>query len=303
MKILVTGANGLLGQHLIQLLLTATDWQVIGTGAGPCRLPFSQNSRFTYHELDITDGVAAADFYLHAQPGIIIHAAAKTQVDDCELNPVHCWNTNVTATRFLVEAAKIFRPFFIFVSTDFVFDGAAGPYLETNIPNPVNYYGSSKVAGEKEVQQSGLEAAIVRTCLVYGHTHDGSRSNIISWVKNNLMQGKHIKVVTDQWRTPTLVQDLAQGILLVAQKRATGIFHISGKEMLTPYDMAIAAATYYGLDTTLIEKVTAASFTQPAQRPPKTGFDISKAEEQLGYQPHSFAEGLKLMDAGYFAGG
>jgi dTDP-4-dehydrorhamnose reductase len=298
MKILVTGANGLLGQHLIQLLLTATDWQVIGTGKGPCRLPVTQNERFNYHPLDIADGVAAFNFYLETKPDIIIHAAAATQVDDCELNPVQCWDTNVTATRFLAEAAKKFRPFFIFVSTDFVFDGTAGSYNETDTPNPVNYYGSSKVAGEKDVLQSGLDAAIVRTCLVYGNTHDGSRSNIISWVKKNLSQHKQIKVVNDQRRTPTLVQDLAKGILLVAQKRATGIFHISGNEMLTPYDMAMATAAYYHLDATLIEEVTAATFTQPAQRPAKTGFDITKAQALLGYQPHSFAEGLKMMDAG-----
>ncbi len=298
MKILITGANGLLGQHLIQLLLTATDWQVIGTGVGPCRLPVTQNERFIYQQLDITDGVAAFNFYLEANPGIIIHAAAKTQVDDCEKNPVQCWNTNVTATRFLVEAAKKIRPFFIFISTDFVFDGTAGPYSETDTTNPVNYYGSSKVAGEKDVMQSGLDAAVVRTCLVYGHTHDGSRSNIISWVKNNLLQGKQIKVVNDQWRTPTHAQDLAKGILLIAQKRATGIFHISGNEMLTPYNMAMATAAYNKLDATLIEEVTADTFTQPAQRPAKTGFDISKAQALLGYQPHSFAEGLKMMDAG-----
>jgi dTDP-4-dehydrorhamnose reductase len=153
------------------------------------------------------------------------------------------------------------------------------------------------------VLQSGLDAAVVRTCLVYGHTHNGSRSNIISWVKNNLSQGKPIKVVNDQWRTPTLVQDLAKGTLLVAQKRATGIFHISGNEMLTPYGIAMATAAYYNLDSKLIEEVTANTFTQPAQRPAKTGFDISKAQAQLGYQPHPFAEGLKLMDAGYVAAG
>jgi dTDP-4-dehydrorhamnose reductase len=298
MKILVTGANGLLGQHLVQLLLTETDWHIIGTGRGPCRLPIVQNSRFIYQQLDITDGPAAFNFYLSAKPNVMIHAAAQTQVDDCELNPVQCWDTNVTATRFLVEAAKIFKPFFVFVSTDFVFDGVAGPYSETDTVNPVNYYGSSKVAGEKEVLQSGLDAAVVRTCLVYGHTHDGSRSNIISWVKSNLEQGKYIKVVNDQLRTPTLVQDLARGIFFIAQKRITGIFHISGNEILTPYNMAMATAAYYGLDISLIEKVTANTFTQPAQRPAKTGFNISKAQALLGYQPHSFAEGLKIMDAG-----
>jgi dTDP-4-dehydrorhamnose reductase len=295
MKLLITGANGLLGQHLITLLLQATDWQVIGIGKGPCRLPQLKNDHWRYHSLDMTDGVAATAFYLAERPDIIIHAAAQTQVDFCELNPVACWDANVTATRFLVEAAKVFQPFFIFVSTDFVFDGTAGPYTETDGPNPVSYYGGSKWAGEKEVLQSGLASAIVRTCLVYGTTHDGSRSNIVSWVKNSLGAGKSINVVNDQWRTPTLVNDLAMGILLVAQQRAQGIFHISGNEILTPYDMAIATASFYGLDKTLITAVDAGSFTQPAQRPPQTGFVITKAQTQLGYRPHSFAEGLAMM--------
>lgn len=295
MKLLLTGANGLLGQHLVTLLLQATDWQLIAVGKGPCRLPNPSSDRFRYQELDMTDGVAATAFYITERPDIVIHAAAQTQVDFCELNQVACWDANVTATRFLVEAAKAFQPFFIFVSTDFVFDGTAGPYAETDMPNPVSYYGSSKWAGEKEVQQSGLTAAIVRTCLVYGTTHDGSRSNIVSWVKNSLSAGKPISVVNDQWRTPTWVNDLAMGILLIAQQRAEGIFHISGKEMMTPYDMAMATAEFYQLDQSLITAVNANTFTQPAQRPPKTGFVIAKAQTQLDYQPHSFAEGLAMM--------
>lgn len=296
MKIAVTGANGLLGQHLIQLLLQATDWAIIGTGKGDCRLPVVISNRFNYHSLDITDGLAVAHFLLLTQPNIIIHAAAHTQVDFCELNQVACWDTNVTGTRFLLDAAKPYNSFFIFVSTDFVFDGTAGPYTESDIPNPVNYYGSSKVAAEKAWQESGLPGAIVRTCLVYGNTHDGSRSNIVSWVKNSLTAGKPISVVNDQWRTPTLVTDLAKGILLIAQQQATGIFHISGNEMLTPFDMAMGTATYYQLDSSLIKAVDANTFSQPAKRPPKTGFLISKAQTQLSYQPHSFAEGLLKMD-------
>jgi dTDP-4-dehydrorhamnose reductase len=295
MKLLITGANGLLGQHLVALVLQATDWQVIAVGKGPCRLSVQPSNRFRYQELDMTDGIAAFPFYLAERPDIIIHAAAHTQVDFCEQNPVACWDANVTATRFFVEAARKFSPHFVFVSTDFVFDGTAGPYSEADSPNPVNYYGSSKWAGEKEIERSGLPAAIVRTCLVYGTTHDGSRSNIVSWVKNSLTAGKPISVVKDQWRTPTLVNDLAMGILLIAQQKAEGIFHISGNEMMTPYDMAMATADYYGLDKTLITAVDANSFIQPAQRPPKTGFVITKAQTQLGYRPHSFVEGLSLM--------
>jgi dTDP-4-dehydrorhamnose reductase len=295
---MVTGVNGLLGQHLVAVLLQQTDWSIIGIGKGPCRLPQQNEPRLTYHAIDMTDGVSAFPFYAQQRPDIIVHAAAMTQVDDCERQPVACWNINVTATRFLVEAARKFNPHFIFVSTDFVFDGSAGPYSETDLPNPLSYYGGSKWAGEKEVQRSGLSAAIVRTCLVYGTTHDGSRSNIVSWVKNSLQAGKTINVVNDQWRTPTLVNDLALGILLVAQQKARGIFHLSGGEMMSPYQMALATANHYQLNQHLIVAVDAHTFTQPAQRPPTTGFNIGKGQAQLGFRPHGFAEGLRIMDAG-----
>src|SRR5882757_3484496 len=157
MKILITGANGLVGQHLIKLLLDKTDAAIIATGKGENRLPFAVNDRFQYFSQDITDGVAATVFYAEQQPNVVVHAAAMTQADVCEENQVACWNINVTATRFLIEAVRPFDPYLIFLSTDFVFNGLHGPYSETDIPGPVNYYGSSKVAGEKDILQSGLD--------------------------------------------------------------------------------------------------------------------------------------------------
>ncbi len=293
-KILITGANGLLGQHLVKELLAHTDAAIIAVGKGPCRLPEVKSVRLDYYDLDITDGIAAFAFYLTQKPDVIVHTAAKTQVDECELHPVDCWNVNVTATRFLVEAARKFNPYIIFLSTDFVFDGEAGPYGEDAIPAPLSYYGSSKVAGEKEILASGLTAAVVRTCLVYGHTSGGNRTNILTWVKQNLLQGKQIQLVQDQWRTPTYAGDLAVGIRLLIEQQATGIFHISGSEMMTPYDMAVRAAEMMGLDETLIEPVTAATFTQPAKRPPVTGFVLDKIKA-LGYQPTPFESGASLV--------
>jgi dTDP-4-dehydrorhamnose reductase len=132
--------------------------------------------------------------------------------------------------------------------------------------------------------------------LVYGIAHDMSRSNIILWVKNSLEENKHIKVVNDQWRMPTLAEDLATGCILVAEKQEQGIFHISGKDMLTPYDIAIKTADFFHLDKTLIEEVDGSVFTQKAKRPPRTGFILDKAKRVLGYEPVSFEEGLKILD-------
>ena len=294
MKILITGANGLLGQHLVKLLLDTTAHDIIATGKGEPRYVV-QDSRLHYYALDITDGMAVHLLFEKLLPDTIVHCAALTQADECELNPIKAWEINVTATRFIVDAAKKINAFLIFISTDFVFDGMNGPYKETDTVNPVSYYGSTKVAAEKAVAESGLPYAIARTCLLYGNILIGTRSNIVSWVKENLEQGKKIKVVGDQWRTPTYVEDLAKGILLIVEKKATGFFHISGEDFLSPYDMAVATADYLHLDKSLMEKVDASVFTQSAKRPAKTGFIIDKAKLELGYAPLSFTEGLQKM--------
>ena len=294
MKILITGANGLLGQHLVKLLLDTTAHDIIATGKGDPRYVV-QNSRLHYYTLDITDGMAVHLLFEKLLPDTIVHCAALTQADECELNPIKAWEINVTATRFIVDAAKRINAFLIFISTDFVFDGINGPYKETDTVNPVSYYGSTKVAAEKSVAESGLPYAIARTCLLYGNIFVGTRNNVISWVKENLEQVKKIKVVSDQWRTPTYVEDLAKGILLIAEKKAVGLFHISGKEFFSPYDMAMATAAYLHLDASLIEKVDASVFTQPAKRPVTTGFIIDKAKNELGYEPLSFREGMMKM--------
>ena len=291
MKVLVTGANGLLGQELITLLLQR-EQIVIATSKGPSRLQSSIATRLTYQDLDITDGLAVQKVITEFKPDAIIHAAAMTQVDDCELNKIDCYNINVTATRFLIEAAKEVNAKLLYVSTDFIFDGSAGPYSEEDEPKPLNYYGSTKLSAETEVMESGLQWAIARTVLVIGNAV-GTRSNIISWVKDKLSKGERIKVVNDQFRTPTFTEDLAKGILLILEKNARGIYHISGKDLLTPYDIALKTAAHFRLDNSLIEKADVTSFSQPAVRPPRTGFHIDKARRDLGYEPLSFDEGLK----------
>jgi len=295
MKVLITGANGLLGQHLVKCLIESTDYNITATGKGVSRLPFFSSNRYDYFPLEITDGVEVNTFIINNSPNVIIHTAAITQVDDCEKDPVHCWNTNVTATRFLVGAAEMVGANFIYISTDFVFDGEAGPYIESAIPAPVNYYGSSKLGAEKSVMESKLSWCIIRTVLVYGNILVGNRNNMVSWVQNNLSQGKSIQVVSDQLRTPTYEEDLAKGILLAIQNKAKGIFHISGDELMSPYDMALATAEYLHLDKNLIEKVDAAIFKQTGKRPAKTGFIIDKAKNELGFKPLTFKEGLKKM--------
>lgn len=295
MKILITGANGLLGQELVKQLLQEGSSTIVATSKGICRLPEAYAAKVTYIDLDITFGQQVAEVLASVKPDCIIHAAAMTQVDDCENDKQHCYNTNVGATRFLIDGAKGADSRFVYISTDFVFDGLSGLYSEDDVPAPVNYYGSTKLAAENAVKESGLKWNIIRTVLVYGKASPGSRSNLVTWVKKSLEEGKNIKVVCDQWRTPTYVEDLAKGIRLVINQKTNGIYHISGKDLLTPYDMAIKTAAALHLDASLIEKVDAGNFSQCGERPKKTGFTIDKARKELGFEPHSFQESLEKI--------
>jgi dTDP-4-dehydrorhamnose reductase len=293
-KILITGANGLLGQYLLKAL-KGRQVTVMATGKGPCRLGSLISEGMAYHEMDITDSMQVNTLIREFSPDLVIHGAAMTQADYCETHKQDCWNINVTATSILLDASRMIGSFFIFISTDFVFDGKMGPYKENDHPGPVNYYGNSKLAAEKSVSESGLPNAIIRTVLVYGNTIDGTRNNIITWVKTELENNRSIRVVNDQFRTPTYAGDLANGILMLAFKKATGIWHISGSEILTPYEMAIRVADTLHLNKSLIEKVDASLFSQDAERPLRTGFIIDKARKELDFSPISFEEGIRKM--------
>ena len=292
-RILITGSNGLLGQKLVDLLAGNESYETFATAKGENRLSVSEG--YSYLEMDITDANQVDEVLTQVKPDVIIHTAAMTNVDQCELEKDACWKLNVTAVEILIGACKKHNIFLEHVSTDFIFDGTSGPYSEEDAPNPVSFYGWSKYAAEKAVMHSDIQWAIARTVLVYGIAHDMSRSNIILWVKKSLEERKSIKVVTDQFRTPTLAEDLAMGCFLIADQRAEGVFHISGKDFLTPYEMAIMTADYFSLDQSLISPTDASAFTQPARRPPRTGFDLKKSRNVLGYEPHTFREGIALL--------
>lgn len=291
-KIFVTGANGLLGQKLISQLVEEGVFEVIASGRGDCRLP---GEGFTFLSLDIEDEVAVNQVFDEVKPQVVIHGAAMTQVDDCEQNREGCYKANVSATQYLINAAERHHSHFIFVSTDFIFSGEKGPLDELEEPAPVNYYGESKLIGEQILQKSSLKWAIARTVLVYGIAHDMSRSNIILWVKNSLEAGKKLQVVDDQFRTPTLAEDLAAGCILMANKKAEGVYNISGEDFLTPFEMATMTAEYFGLDQSLINRSNSTTFSQPAKRPLKTGFIIEKAKKELGFQPKTFRTGIAIL--------
>lgn len=292
--ILVTGSNGLLGQTLINQLANIPEIRLVATSKGDNRYPFTDG--YEYAEMDICNKDQVADVVARFNPAVIINTAAMTNVDTCHTNREECWRLNVTAVETLVQFSEEYNIHLIHLSTDFVFDGTSGPYSEEDAPMPVSFYGESKLAAERLIQKSSCQWAILRTILVYGVTANMSRSNIVLWVKSALEKGEAIKVVNDQYRMPTLVQDLAAACQLVVSKQATGIYHISGKEMLSVYEIAMQVAEFWNLDENFIQPISSDSLNQEAKRPLKTGFILDKAIKILGYHPHSFEQGLKVVD-------
>jgi len=289
MKIIVTGSNGLLGQHLIPQL-AQFNHQVIALGRGPQRIAGMEN--IPYRDLDLLAFDKVRHYIKNQKPDVLVHAAAMTQVDDCERDRNRSREINVDVTENLLEACHPTGTHFIFLSTDFVFDGTKGHYREEDATGPVNWYGETKLLAEQLTEKYTAAWSIARTCLLYGIPLNSSRTNIISWIRSSLEKGQRIRVVNDQIRTPTDVNDFATGIRLILEKRATGIFHLSGKEIMTPYELALSAADFFSLDKSLIEPVDANTFSQTCKRPLKTGFIIEKAERMLGFSPADLKTGL-----------
>ncbi len=295
MKILITGSNGLLGQKLVYLLSGTQGVEVFATSKGANRV--AQKTGYTYSDLDITDQSAVSEAIHRIKPDCIINTAAMTNVDACENDKPGCRALNVDAVKYMTEACKNYQSHFIHISTDFVFDGTSGPYREEDQPNPLSYYASSKLESEELVQSSGLDWAILRTIIIYGVVDDVQRSNLVLWTKSSLEAGKSIHVITDQYRSPTLAEDLAMACKEAALRRAKGIFHVSGSEndLDSILNLVKKIATFFNLDQSLIRPVSSSELNQPAARPPRTGFILDKARRELNYQPHSLIEGLKIV--------
>src|SRR5690606_23537984 len=252
-------------------------------------------SGYEYKSLDITNKKEVDEIFNYFKPEVVINTAAMTNVDLCESEQEACLQLNVEAVKHLIHQSEKYQSHLIHLSTDFIFDGKNGPYKEDDAPNPLSFYGKSKWKAEQLVQQAATKWSIVRTIIVYGVGEQMSRSNIVLWAKQALEKGNPLTIVNDQFRMPTLAEDLAQACVLIAEKQATGVFHISGKDMMSIIELVYRVADFYGYDKSVVTPIASSSLNQAAQRPPRTGFVLDKAIRQLGYAPHSFEEGLTII--------
>ncbi len=291
-RILICGANGLLGQRLSLMLSTQNDYEVLNTSIK--RSYVYDNKLFDYNQLDITNRSDVKSLISSFQPDVIMNAAAATNVDWCELNREEAWKINVTAVENLAEASRKVGGQLIHVSTDYVFDGKNGPYDETAKPNPLGYYGKTKLASENAIRSAAIRHTIIRTMVLYG-SGIGVKANFALWVINSLKAGKQITVVDDQMGNPTFVGDLAIAMIKSFELNHEGIFHVGGGDQMSRYDFALQAAEVFNLDASLIKQIKTSDLGQASPRPMISGFITLKAETQLGLRFLSAKEGLTLL--------
>lgn len=287
-KVLITGANGLVGQHIAFNLLKFSQIELLCTAVGDCRINSLKNY---YSSLDVTKAKSVASVFASFKPDIVINCAAKSQVDDCEQNLTSCHQVNVLAVKNIIQNLPK-NSKLIHLSSDFVFDGKSLNYTETDITNPLSSYGKSKREAELLIQSSKINYQIIRTILVFGFGINLSRNNILTWVVNELSNNKNIYVVQDQKRMPTYVSDLANAIIELMFTEESGIFHISGNEVKSVYQFAQKIAEVFQLNQALIHPILSETLNQPGKRPPKTGFNLNKIENTIKFSPTPMVKAL-----------
>ena len=290
-KILVTGANGLLGQAVTEVFKRESDIELCLTSV--------EEKSYTgfdaeYRQLDICikDNVKAivADY----KPDVILNCAAFTDVDKCETEREACWKLNVDAVKNLIIAARPHGIKLVHISTDYIFDGKAGPYSEDSTPNPISFYGKSKHAAENAIVASGITHAIARTMVLFG-VGKNVKPNFAIWLVNKLAAKEKINIVDDQIGNSTIVDNLAYGLLKVIENEKTGIWNIAGKDIESRYDFTVKLCDVFDFDKSLITKIKTASLNQPAPRPLNSGLVTLKAETELRFSPMNTAESLELF--------
>ncbi|HEY6438235.1 MAG TPA: dTDP-4-dehydrorhamnose reductase [Ignavibacteriaceae bacterium] len=289
-RILITGSNGMLGQRAVQFYSSKENVELLATSVEEKSVVDSVE--YICADIKNRDEIKKVihDYY----PDFIIHTAAFTNVDLSEKLREDAWKINVKGVEYIAEAARAIDTHIIHISTDYIFDGKDGPYSENAKPNPVGYYGRTKLASENALKISGTFFTILRTNVLYGIAPN-SRPDFVRWVKNSLDNKESIRIVKDQFNNPTFIDDLVQGINKIIEFGKIGTYNIGGKEFLSRYDFTLQIADYFNLDKNLISPITTEELNQSARRPLKSGLIILKAETELGYKPHTIIESLAAM--------
>ena len=286
MKFLVTGSAGLIGSQVIKDL-TLENHEVYSCYHN--NKPIYGNSLL----LDLTNQDKIIKTIQKIKPDSIIHLAAMTNVDQCETQQELAYMINASATEILAKQAAKLDTFFVYVSTDYVFDGKKGKYIEDDSTNPLGYYGKSKLKGEKALNKLASNWCIARTSTPFG-IHPNKKSFPI-WIKENLEAKKEIPVLVDQFTSPTYVPNLSKMLIEIAKRQISGIIHTAGATRISRYELAVLISEKLGLDKKLLEPTSISKMTWNAQRPQDSSLDVSWATEILNEKPQTIQHSLDLL--------
>jgi dTDP-4-dehydrorhamnose reductase len=300
--LVVVGAGGVLGAKLVEQALEQTDGSVYALTHGHTpAISVAVSPRVSWQVVELGDYAAISDTLATIRPDIVINCAAMTNVDACEVRRDDALAANATGPHYLAEVCVELGTRLIHVSTDYVFAGddvGPGPYLESAPVGPVNFYGWTKLEGERAIEDichGHTSWLVVRTALVYGHIPSG-RTNFVKWLVSELRAGRRVKVVNDQINTPTVADDLATALLHLAEGGSEGVIHVAGPDLLSRYDWARIIASTYGLDEGLIDIISTADLNQPARRPLRSGLISLRVEEWQHIHMRGVRQGLGALD-------
>lgn len=288
MRVLITGGSGLLGSK--------TTEKAIEKG-------YKVYSGYNTHEsisgipvkLDVCDRAILEKIFEDIKPEAVIHTAALTNVDKCEEDKELAWKVNAEGTKNIAELSHRHKAFVVYVSTDYVFSGEKGMYNETDETNPINHYGVTKLEGEKTIKTLTNEWCIARSSVIYGSTPAAGKVNFALWVLEKLEKEEPIKVITDQYVSPTLNTNLAEMILEVTERRLTGTYHLAGDTPISRYTFAQRLAEKFKLDKNLIKPAKSEEMKWKAKRPKNTSLDTEKAKKTLQNKPFKITEALNRL--------
>lgn len=289
-RILIVGSNGMLGQRLTESFTSSGNFELLSVSIED----ESAIPGIDYKKLDIIQKHKVKEVILDFFPDFIINVAAFTNVDKSETEKETAWKINVNGVENIAFYSWTIDAHLIHISTDYIFDGKNGPYSENDKPNPVGYYGRTKLASENSIRISGTKNTIIRTNILYGPAKYG-RPDFVKWVVNSLRDNNVIRIVTDQVGNPTYIDDLVASINKIIELKKEGVYNIGGREMISRYDFTLRIADYFGLDKSLIQMIVTKDLNQPAPRPLKSGLITLKAETELEYKPHTIEETFELM--------
>ena len=290
-KILIIGSNGLLGQAIVTLFTRESDFNLILSSIEEeSFLSYGQE----YVQLDITKKDDVKEIVKHLSPNVIINCAAYTAVDKCETERELCWKLNVDAVKNLIIASRPYGIKIVHYSTDYVFDGVNGPYTEEAIPNPISFYGRSKLASENALITSGIDYVIIRTMVLVG-TGKNVKPNFAEWLINKIKNNESVNIVDDQIGNTTMADDLAYGTLKIVEKDCKGIYNIAGGDIISRLEYAYKVCEVFKLNKKLITPIKTSQLNQPAPRPLNSGLITYKAEAEFGFKTMDSLEGLRYL--------